>query len=444
MSSSLSNPPSKRSYLAQKLCDWLVPLTCILSNGAHALEPSEIFKLADPSVVVVVASHRQSGREMLGSGVLITARDAVTSCHVIEDATMIVLAQGAALRPAQLRYQDRARDLCQLQVEEPLPAGRPISAITASKDLETGQSVFAIGAPMGLDHTITRGIISGVRELPKVNGRLIQTDAAVSPGSSGGGLFDNQGRLVGILSFQFKDAQNLNFATPAEWIAELPQRDEKRAPAAKAGAAEQTTSAPTGARADNATLANPGDRWIYRLSDRGRTIRNITVQIVEVNGTRVRERITVEKFNGFAAERTVDAGFAPVRFQPPAVLPGAYQLAEMAPYFPPGTPLAVGQQWKQLPSDFSVQPLGMNSLLSDARVVKRERIHVPAGQFDAWKVESISTPVHYNGNLITMKCAFWYAPDMVRTVKMVVLAESTYAVGKSMETYELVSFERGK
>jgi S1-C subfamily serine protease len=424
-------------------------LVCALAASgagttAHALEANEVFKLADPSIVVVVASNQRAARELFGSGVLVADKEIVTSCHVVKEATKIILAQGAVLRGAELLFQDQARDLCRLRVDEPFPAGKPISALVASKDLEAGQSVFAIGAPRGLEHTITRGIVSGLRELPGETGRLIQTDAAVSPGSSGGGLFDSTGRLVGIISFQFKDAQNLNFATPAEWIAELAQRQEKATQDSKQ-TSPSTVPAPAGPSAPtSASLVKVGDRWVYRLSDRGRTLRNVTVQIAEVNGTRVREHITVQGFNAFVAEREVDATFNPLRFQPPAVLPGAYQLAEMAPYFPPGTQLTQGQKWKQLPGDFSVQPLGMKSLLSDVRVVKQERVNVPAGQFDAWKVESASTPVNYNGNLVTMKCTFWYAPAMVRTVKMVLVRDSNYGPGQGVDTYELLSYEPGK
>jgi tetratricopeptide (TPR) repeat protein len=85
--------------------------------------------------------------------------------------------------------------------------------------LEVGEKVYAIGAPQGLELTLSEGLISGLREYGSA--RLIQTTAAISPGSSGGGLFDTQARLVGITTFVVKNGQNLNFALPGEWVSAL-------------------------------------------------------------------------------------------------------------------------------------------------------------------------------------------------------------------------------
>ena len=82
--------------------------------------------------------------------------------------------------------------------------------------------MFAIGSPQGLELTISDGIVSGMRDLPQ--GRVIQTTAPISPGSSGGPLFDAYGRLVGIMTFQHRSGQNLNFAVPADWIADMRSR----------------------------------------------------------------------------------------------------------------------------------------------------------------------------------------------------------------------------
>lgn len=82
-----------------------------------------------------------------------------------------------------------------------------------------GEKVYAIGAPEGLELTISGGLISGLRDFDK--DRVIQTSAAISPGSSGGGLFDAEARLVGITTFYLKEGQTLNFALPADLILEL-------------------------------------------------------------------------------------------------------------------------------------------------------------------------------------------------------------------------------
>jgi tetratricopeptide (TPR) repeat protein len=76
--------------------------------------------------------------------------------------------------------------------------------------------VYAIGSPEGLELTFSEGVISALRDTEGV--RMVQTSAAISPGSSGGGLFDAQGNLVGVTTFYLKEGQSLNFALPGEWV----------------------------------------------------------------------------------------------------------------------------------------------------------------------------------------------------------------------------------
>jgi tetratricopeptide (TPR) repeat protein len=114
---------------------------------------------------------------------------------------------------------DPEHDLVQLQV--PGLTATPVT-IRPSTTLRTGERVYAIGAPEGLELSLSEGLISSLRPYEKV--MVIQTTAPISSGSSGGGLFDVQGRLVGITTFQVKQVQNLNFALPGEWIVTLPTR----------------------------------------------------------------------------------------------------------------------------------------------------------------------------------------------------------------------------
>ena len=101
-------------------------------------------------------------------------------------------------------------------------AGRSAVSLGDSKNLKVGQRVYAVGAPEGLELTLSEGLISALRSV--ANFRYIQTTASISHGSSGGGLFDAQGRLIGITTFYWSDGQNLNFALPADWIQGLPER----------------------------------------------------------------------------------------------------------------------------------------------------------------------------------------------------------------------------
>jgi tetratricopeptide (TPR) repeat protein len=82
-----------------------------------------------------------------------------------------------------------------------------------------GERVYAIGAPAGLELTLSEGLVSGLRRYSEVY--VIQTTAPVSHGSSGGGLFDSRGQLIGITTYILKEGQNLNFAMPTEWVQAL-------------------------------------------------------------------------------------------------------------------------------------------------------------------------------------------------------------------------------
>jgi hypothetical protein len=219
------------------------------------------------------------------------------------------------------------------------------------------------------------------------------------------------------------------------------------APRSNVGAPEGDRLAAAGAAATAAAdtgWIRVGDRWKYRLSHTGRDVGTVNVEIREVIGNRVTEQITLDGFPGFLKERDVDTTFNPTRFQSAVVFPGGYQLAEIAPYFSPGTQLKAGQQWNQIPGEFTIQPIGKRNLLSNAKVVRKEMVRVPAGEFEAWRVESVSEAANYNGNPVWIVCTFWYAPTMTRAVKISVTTNLNYATGTRTENYDLAAFERGK
>jgi tetratricopeptide (TPR) repeat protein len=123
--------------------------------------------------------------------------------------------QGDKSWPAKIEQIDLHADLTRLRV-----SGLKVRGVDLrpSSSLDVGERVYSIGSPEGLELSISEGLISGLRELD--DERVIQTTAAISHGSSGGGLFDSQGNLVGITTFMFTGGQNLNFAVPAEAIME--------------------------------------------------------------------------------------------------------------------------------------------------------------------------------------------------------------------------------
>jgi len=144
----------------------------------------------------------------------------VTACHVAKGGVKLAAKVGEAILPATIQLADEALDLCRLRVPG---LHAPAVVIGSVGSLRPGQTVYAIGAPAGLELTISQGIVSALRKVDE--GTVIQTSTPISPGSSGGGLFDISGRLVGITTFQHRYGQNLNFALPADWIGQMRARE---------------------------------------------------------------------------------------------------------------------------------------------------------------------------------------------------------------------------
>ena len=169
------------------------------------LRPEDVFARASPSVFVVKTSTAQ------GSAVAIGAHELLTNCHVVETNTGATLLREDVRLSARVVSRNVEADRCVLRTETPLSSW---VAVRKYSDVRVGERAFTIGAPLGFELTIAEGIVSSKRTLAP--SRLFQTTAPISRGSSGGGLFDAQGNLIGITTFMLKDSQNLNFAIAAE------------------------------------------------------------------------------------------------------------------------------------------------------------------------------------------------------------------------------------
>ncbi|RYY69379.1 MAG: serine protease, partial [Comamonadaceae bacterium] len=184
------------------------------------LPPEELYERLAPSVWLVEV-RRADGEGGLGSAVVIAPETLVTNCHVVEKASTIAVAHEGRRLPARVQYSDTARDLCQLQAPG---LAAPAVRIASASSLRVGATVYALGNPRGLELTLSHGLLSALRRNPSGAVQYLQVSVPISPGSSGGGLFDVYGRLVGITTFLIKESQNLNFAMPADFVVELPQR----------------------------------------------------------------------------------------------------------------------------------------------------------------------------------------------------------------------------
>jgi tetratricopeptide (TPR) repeat protein len=188
---------------------------------ALALTGSQVYERVKDSVVVVGAFDRAGKAVGLGSGVVLPSGDIVTNYHVIKGGVRYVVAQKGKTAPAFLQGKDPDKDLGLLLA--PGLTATPAQVGQASR-LKVGEKVFAVGSPQGLELSLSEGIVSQLRGGPPP---IIQTTVAISQGSSGGGLFNDQGELVGIMTFQLKEGQNLNFALPVEWVREVARKKPK-------------------------------------------------------------------------------------------------------------------------------------------------------------------------------------------------------------------------
>jgi len=207
-----SNPTSihdKAPELA--LPPWNVPLPRPSRVLQYALPPPLLFKTASPAVYAVLGQATALATSQ-GSAVAVSSKEAITNCHVVARSKTITLANATTRLRAEVIAADRKTDRCYLRVLdgelEPVPGFRDYVS------LSVGEVVFTIGSPEGLINTLGDGLLSGLRR-SEDGVEYVQITAPVSPGSSGGGVFDDRGNLIGITTFTIRDAQNLNFAISA-------------------------------------------------------------------------------------------------------------------------------------------------------------------------------------------------------------------------------------
>ena len=221
------------------------------------LSPEEIYAAVSPSVWLVRGYDADGLAFVTGSAVVTGHETLLTNCHVLSKAKRLVIRNDNVQHDAKLQHIDVVRDLCQITARN---LRAPAVELGDSDRLSVGQRVFALGNPRGLELTLSDGLVSALRK-NEDNGQLvlIQTSAPISHGSSGGGLFDTSGRLIGITTLITRDAQNLNFAIPINWRRELAARSDAALRAANPARAETVASAPTGAATLGEPDAVPGD-----------------------------------------------------------------------------------------------------------------------------------------------------------------------------------------
>jgi tetratricopeptide (TPR) repeat protein len=194
------------------LVSLLLALLVLMPHMALALTGSQVYERVKDSVVVVMATDQAGKPVGQGSGVVLPSGNIVTNYHVVKAGTRLAVGQKGRAVPASLQASNPKKDLALLLA----PGLRATPArLGQASQLKVGEKVYAVGAPEGLELSLSEGIVSQLRGGPPP---IIQTTVAISPGSSGGGLFNDLGELVGITTFYLRGGQSLNFALPVEWI----------------------------------------------------------------------------------------------------------------------------------------------------------------------------------------------------------------------------------
>ena len=202
------------------------------SSSGSSLTTEQVADLVSPSVVVITTEQvvysqwswygQNQVESGAGSGVIISSDGYILTCaHVVDGASTITVTIGDKDYTATLVGEDTTSDIAVIKIDAD---GLTPATVGNSDSLKVGQSVMAVGNPLGeLGGTVTGGMISALNRSVTIQGTnstntmsLIQMDASVSPGNSGGGLFNMNGELVGIVNAKSSssDAEGLGFAIP--------------------------------------------------------------------------------------------------------------------------------------------------------------------------------------------------------------------------------------
>ena len=202
------------------------------SSSGSSLTTEQVADLVSPSVVVITTEQvvysqwswygQNQVESGAGSGVIISSDGYILTCaHVVDGASTITVTIGDKDYTATLVGEDTTSDIAVIKIDAD---GLTPATVGNSDSLKVGESVMAVGNPLGeLGGTVTSGIVSALNRSVSIQGSssvntmsLIQMDASVSPGNSGGGLFNMNGELVGIVNAKSSDsdAEGLGFAIP--------------------------------------------------------------------------------------------------------------------------------------------------------------------------------------------------------------------------------------
>jgi serine protease Do len=201
---------------------YLLALVPVL-EAQRSTEEETVIRVARTATPTVVAVSRRDGS---GSGVIVRADGIIlTNAHVVGNARSVEVrtADGRTFT-GEVLGSDPTVDTAVVRVRA---TNLPTAPLGDSDRLEVGQVAVAIGNPLGLERTVTRGVVSATNREPEgveIAAGLIQTDAAINPGNSGGPLLDSSGRVIGINTATYSGTTGLGFAVPINVATDVMQQ----------------------------------------------------------------------------------------------------------------------------------------------------------------------------------------------------------------------------
>src|SRR5258705_4175330 len=208
-------PSSNASIL---LCIVVMIAIVIPADGQDLLP--ELVRRIKPSAVAIETFDSRGDKLSRGSGFFIDSDRIVTNRHVIEGAYRAEAhsSTGKVYAVKGVLAVDDEGDIALLKIDAPADQIKPLPLDKTSP--QEGESIVVIGNPLGLEGSVTNGIVSAVRDIPTF-GRIIQITAPISSGSSGSPVVNMQGQVIGIATLQITGGQSVNFAIPSERISQL-------------------------------------------------------------------------------------------------------------------------------------------------------------------------------------------------------------------------------
>lgn len=195
-------------------------ITSLTTGSAFSqnLTADQVYKKTTNAIVTIYTFDRNENPISQGSGVVLNQKGwVVTNYHVYNGADKIIVKHGNKIVPySEIIAYNQDKDILILKIND---RSFPSIPVGNSDILKIGQKIYAIGSPLGLENTISEGIISGLRQSQNKN--FIQISAAISSGSSGGAVLNTKGELIAITTSTITKGQNLNFAIPVNEILNL-------------------------------------------------------------------------------------------------------------------------------------------------------------------------------------------------------------------------------